>query len=79
MVSALAPGDFLADDRLLGSNQAIACTRLHQAAPPAVHRQFRTATSGRSIEVVCVYVGLAGGRHEIPRGDEGTAHREAAF
>jgi hypothetical protein len=31
------------------------------------------------MEVVCVYVGLAGGRHEIPRGDEGTAPREAAF
>src|SRR5262245_38753254 len=40
VASMLRLGDVLADGRLLGSNQAIAGTRLHQAAPPAVHRQF---------------------------------------
>ncbi len=34
-------GDLSAEGWLLGPNQAIAGTRLHQAAPPAVHRQFR--------------------------------------
>jgi len=49
VASALRLGDLLADGRLLGSNQAIAgTTRLHQAAPPAVHRQFRIASSDRS-------------------------------